>query len=138
MDANKIVEKMSVSDWLKGSDIAGQEVPVTVESVEEKTQTRDGVEIPQLVLHFVEEVKQVGLNMGNANIMIGLFGGDTDDWVGKSITLYTVMANKPGGGGQVPGIRVKSSTANPSASTVGAPTDEPPIQEAPPEDSEPY
>ncbi|MEK0326192.1 MAG: hypothetical protein QQN63_10870 [Nitrosopumilus sp.] len=123
MDANAVVKEMSQSDWLKGKDIEGKEVTVTIKEVEQKMQERDGKQIPQLVLHFEEDVKQLGLNMGNANIMIQMFGGDTDDWVSQKITLFTVMVNKPGSGDQVPGIRIKAPGTTE--------TQEAPLEEAP-------
>lgn len=102
------------SNWLKASDIgddAAEQRVLTIKSVEEGMQKdKDGFEKPQLVLHFKEVEKQFGLNVTNTKAVIAALGDETDDWVGRKITLFTTYVNDPGGN-SVLSIRIKQKAA---------------------------
>lgn len=108
MDAQPIRNKMSKSNFLKGTDIgSNREVPVTVSKVElSENKGRDGSATPQFVLHFEGKEKKLGLNVGNTDTMIMTFGPETDEWVGKEITLFTVQTQNAQGQPTL-GIRIK-------------------------------
>lgn len=113
------------SNWLKASDIgddAAEQRVLTIKSVEEGMQKdKDGFEKPQLVLHFKEVEKQFGLNVTNTKAVIAALGDETDDWVGRKITLFTTYVNDPGGN-SVLSIRIKQKAAGaktaPAADTI--------------------
>lgn len=109
-NATEIRNQMSQSNFLKGADIgAGKEVQVLISQVEQGEQKqKDGKVTPQLMLHFQGKDKKLGLNVGNLDTMIALFGSETDTWVGKKVNLFTVPTQTPGGQPAL-GIRIKSS-----------------------------
>ncbi len=96
---------VSESSWLKTDDLQGKTIPLQIGGVgthifnegkeDEKT---------QIVLSFNGKEKKLGLNVTNARTVAGLYGNDTDAWVGKEIKLYptTVEYNSK----VVPCIRV--------------------------------
>ena len=75
------------SKYLKTEDLKGRDVLVTIESVEQVT-------LPQgqgrkLVATFRGKEKGWIVNKTNANTIANVLGStDTDDWIGKQITLY--------------------------------------------------
>lgn len=75
------------SNYLKADDLQGKSVTVVIQKVEieEIGQGRDKESKP--VLYFRGKDKGVVLNKTNANTITKLYGGETDDWVGKAITL---------------------------------------------------
>jgi len=106
-DVKEILKQQSTSPFLKGTDIEGVEVLVTVSKVELGKQERSGKEVPQLILHFEGKEKKLGLNSTNTKIMAKYFGYDDEEWVGKQIVLYTIETNNPTTGELGPGIRIK-------------------------------
>jgi hypothetical protein len=56
-------------------------------------------------LHFQGKEKGMVLNKTNANKIAEMFGDDTDQWSGESITLYEAMVDFKGQ--TVPAIRVR-------------------------------
>ena len=115
------------SNWLKASDIgddAAEQKILTIKQVVEGVQKdKDGFGKPQLVLHFEETEKQLGLNVTNTKAVIAALGDETDDWVGGKITLFTTYVNDPGGN-SVLSIRIKQKAAGAKAATAPAITDE--------------
>lgn len=84
----------SSSTFLKPADIGAAKPVVTIESVElSEKDFNDGKGLrKQLVLKFVGKDKQLGLNKVNAEKIAELIGSpETDDWIGKSIKLFTEM-----------------------------------------------
>lgn len=75
------------SNFLKADDLGGKSVTVVIQKVEmeEIGQGRDKETKP--VLYFRGKEKGVVLNKTNANTITKLYGGETDDWIGKAITL---------------------------------------------------
>lgn len=80
---------MKVSDiyggnWLKAEHLQGQEIAVTITAVEiGEIQGKR-----QIVLSFEGKEKKLGLNVGNANTIAGIYGDEIANWQGKSITLF--------------------------------------------------
>lgn len=111
MDAISIKDQMSNSKFLKGTDIgAGKETKVTISDIEQGEQDRDGKKIPQLMLHFKDKEKKLGLNVGNLETMISMYGSETDGWMGKEIILFTVPVSTPQGQPTL-GIRIRGAEA---------------------------
>lgn len=107
MDANQIINEMSTSPFLKGSDIGeGKQLKVIISKVELKEQERDGKKTKQLVLSFNGSEKILGLNLGNTKIIMTNLGGETDNWIGKELILYTEKTQTPDGTPAL-GVRVR-------------------------------
>jgi hypothetical protein len=100
------IDKMFESKWLKAADVdemtdeSGTAV-VTIDRVE-MAEVGDGNK-PIMYLRGVK-VPMV-LNKTNANTLGTLLGKDTDDWIGKSVGLFTTEVDFQGS--QVLSIRVR-------------------------------
>jgi hypothetical protein len=74
--------------------------PVKVEEEGKPTKSK-------AVITFKERDRPWLLNKTNAMCLAGMFGPDTDQWIGKRVTLLAVMVQV--GKGREPGIRIKGS-----------------------------
>lgn len=50
----------------------------------------------QIMLSFEESDKQLGLNKTNAKAITGLYGDDTDDWIGEQVVLFPARVDFQG------------------------------------------
>lgn len=72
--------------WLKGDDLEeGERTIVTIKSAEEQT-FQDGKKQP--VLEFLELDQKLSLNKTRVKKCVELLGTDTEEWIGKRISLY--------------------------------------------------
>lgn len=85
MDANAVF----TSKYLKAADLQGHQPIVTLAGVQMETLGigEDAKECP--VLSFAGKDKGLVCNKTNWNTLIGLFGSDTDAWMGKKVKLLT-------------------------------------------------
>ena len=102
------LSEMFPSNLLKSQDLldAGGEMVLTIAKVEMKTFNRDDGSKDTKPLIYFEEDKQMACNKTNANIIAEMHGDDTDEWIGKSVTL--VVKDVEFQGKTVMGIRVKN------------------------------
>lgn len=96
---------MKVTDYLGGNYLSaphlrGHRLEVTIREVE--ATTIGGVD--KLVVYFHGKQKGLVLNKSNLKTLVGIFGEETADWLGKSIELFTVKTEYQGD--SVEGIRV--------------------------------
>ena len=89
------------SKWLKAGDVTAETVLTVRSVVMEKVGDGD-----KPVLHFNEMTKGMVLNVTNGKVLQELYGGDTDFWIGKKVTLYSAMVDAYGE--MVPAIRLKA------------------------------
>lgn len=90
------------SKWLKAADLMGKEITVTIASVRMEDV---GDEATKPVVYFQNKERGLVLNKTNANNISILYGPDTDNWVGKPITLYPAWVDFQGR--SVEAIRVR-------------------------------
>lgn len=84
------LDELYPSRWLKAADIKGRQVTVTIE----KIVIEDLGDESKPVAYFVGRDKGVVLNVTNARTIADIVGSNnTDDWVGKKITLFTQKVN---------------------------------------------
>ena len=109
---------MFPSRYLKASDFE-EESSLTIASVEMQTfKTRDGAEEIKPVVSFKGEEKGLVLNKTNSKLIAkALKSDDTDDWVGKAVTLYA--ADVEFGGDVVDAIRVRGRAPRPNEVSGG-------------------
>lgn len=95
------------STFLKHEDLEGQDWVVTIKGVTmDKIKSQDGKEKDKFILHF-NECKSLVLNKTNMTTLIKLFHtNESEDWVGKKITLY-VKDDVEFGGELVSAIRIR-------------------------------
>jgi hypothetical protein len=124
-------------DTLKAADLKGAEPTVTIASVEMKKFDNGN----KLVIGFQGKKKTLVANKTNANRIAFAYGTNTDNWIGKEITLYTDLVDFQGS--TVEAIRVKArkpAQAAPQRQSVAAAVgfdDAPPSNEMP-DDSIPF
>lgn len=100
----------SESKFLKHQELEGQDWVVTIDRVErQELKNRDNNEIEKkFILFFKELEKGMILNATNMGILNGLFKSDeSDDWVGKRVTLYT-KDDIEMGGKIMSGLRIRA------------------------------
>jgi hypothetical protein len=96
------------SKYLKAVEFKGRDATLTVTSVSlEKLAAEDGSVKEKGIVTFKETKKALVLNRTNAQCLIALWGYETDQWVGKRVTLFpaTVQAF----GAEELAIRVRGS-----------------------------
>ena len=100
------VDTMFPSRFLKAGDLAGQNLTLCISSLSfDEFDRDDGGKEQRPVLWFTKADKGFVLNKTNANMIASLHGRETDDWVGKLITLGT--ENVSFRGNIAPAIRVR-------------------------------
>lgn len=116
------ISELTVSKYLKKEDVSPP-VIVTISGLTHENLAKDG-EAPEMkyILQFSENLKPMVLNLTNGKLIAIVTGQeDTDNWVGKQITLW----NDPTvsfGDKMTGGIRVQL----PQAAAVAAPMSENP------------
>ena len=75
------------SKYLKAEDLKGEHVTFTIE--EFNTEEVGSEEGSKPVISFVNTLKKMVLNKTNAETIAKLYGGETDQWPGKKLILYS-------------------------------------------------
>ena len=85
-------EYLSAKDYDEGDNLV-----LTIRSVTQKEfEDRDtGEQVKKHVLHFNERNPGLVLNKSNGRTLIGLYGNDSDAWIGKAIGI--LVASSPVG-----------------------------------------
>lgn len=108
MDYRAMFDRDYVGAW----DLNGREVTVTICKVEAATLTgQGGRKTRKPVIHFEGKDKGLALNKTNGKIIANMYGPDTAQWLGKSITIYPTQTEM--GGETVDCIRVRPRVPQP-------------------------
>jgi hypothetical protein len=100
------LSEVFAGDHLKSEDLAEGDLPLTIKKVETKEFEKDGGgKEMKLIIHFRETEKTLVSNKTNANTIANLYTDETDNWVGKRITLYATEVEFQGK--TMLGIRVR-------------------------------
>lgn len=86
MDVRQLFDK----EYLYAYDLQGKDVTVVIESIKGGTLVGTGGKSNKKpVVRFKGKEKALALNITNARVIAGLYGGfDADSWIGKAVTLY--------------------------------------------------
>lgn len=77
------------SRFIKAGEMNGKPVTMTIRTVYlDHLEGEDGREKPQAVVGFDEIKRELALNKTNAQCLLAMWGPDTDEWIGKRVTLY--------------------------------------------------
>jgi hypothetical protein len=100
--------EMFPSNLLKAADVsnAGGEMPLTISKIEMKEFDGDNGSKERKAIIFFANDKQMVCNKTNGKTLGEMFGNETDDWIGKSITL--IVQNVDFAGKSTPAIRIKN------------------------------
>ena len=75
--------------FIKAGEMTDKPVTLKIKSVVlDAIEAEDGTEKMQAVVNFVEIKRQWALNKTNAQCLVAMWGHDSDDWVGKRVTLF--------------------------------------------------
>lgn len=124
------------SKYLKADDLGDKSIVVVIDRVEMETlgQGRDKETKP--VVFFKGKEKGLVLNKTNANTISKLYGGETDEWEGKPITIMAREVEMQGD--MVMAIRVSLQKPVPKKQgTAPAAAQEPSEEEGAPVSQEP-
>ena len=118
MDANEL---FNGSKFLKSEDVeasTGGELTLTISKIERKEYEDNGKKEVKGVLSFLEDERQLSLNVTNTNVLIGMYGASGIDkaWIGKKVTLY-VDPNVSFSGKIVKGLRIRNINSKELAAT---------------------
>ncbi len=92
--------------FIKKEDLAAGPQRFTIQRVSKTTFEAKNGQPAEEVLQLELDERQFSLNKTNLKILIGAYGRNTGDWVGKTIVLY-VDANVMFSGRLVGGVRVQ-------------------------------
>jgi hypothetical protein len=101
MDVNKIYP----SNYMKATDLNGQDIQVVISSITME-QMGDGEQKP--IVYFQNMEKGVVLNKTNATNIAGQYGPETDNWIGRPVTLYSTWVDFQGR--SVEAIRIRGAS----------------------------
>lgn len=114
------IEEAFPSKYLKAADLKGNKITVKMDRVEAETVGDDS----KVILYFQGKDKGLVLNVTNKNMIVDLYGPETDDWIGQPIVLYEAMVQYQSK--MVPAIRVSGpprAMMRPAAAVNRAPSD---------------
>jgi hypothetical protein len=72
------------------------------------------------VVRFAKAEKAFVANTTNCELIENMYGGDTDGWIGKLITLYQGDVRNPKGSGTIKGIKVRPKPPSGKAEPIAA------------------
>lgn len=111
---------MMDSDWLRYHDLQGREPTVTIVRVVGGTITGNGgKKNKKPVLYFAGKDKPLAINATIGKTIEAMYGPNTEEWIGKRITLYTSTTEM--GGETVSCIRVRPRAPAAEQRPVGRP-----------------
>lgn len=112
--------------WVRAWDLGGKELTVKIERVEagvlENAKAKKKDRAP--IVWFKGAKKPLALNRTNSKTIAAMFGNNTDDWIGKSVTIYPTTTSF--GNDTVDCIRVRPRV--PTAKPSDMPNPEPPAE----------
>jgi hypothetical protein len=92
------------SNYLKAGDLEGDTV-FTIDHVAMEELGQGKQKETKAVVYFRETDKGLVVNVTNKNTIVGLYGADTDGWIGQTLTLFATEVEFAGE--QVLAIRVR-------------------------------
>lgn len=90
---------MTDREYMYAFDLNGRDVTVTIERVV-AGELNNGTKKNKKPLAYFKESKSgkpLALNATNCKTIAGMYGPDTDDWIGKRVTLFPTTTNSPEG-----------------------------------------
>lgn len=89
-------ELLHQSDYIKAVDFGGKDVTVEIQEVNlEVLEDTKGVKKKKGTISLVRPAdKKWVLNVTNLRCLIAMFGKETDDWIGKRVTLFPAPNDK--------------------------------------------
>ena len=102
------------NDWLKADDLDGQDVTLVIKDLQLEELGANNERKP--VAYFQGTDKKMAVNVTNGKTVKSLYGGDSDGWIGKAITLFPAEVSF--GADTVMGIRIRPQVPEQAPSPV--------------------
>ncbi len=108
--------------FLRAADLEGKTLTFTIKNVD-TGELPDGKQ--QLIVEFRETESKLGLNKTNKNVLVDLYGDETDEWIGKKVSLYPTRVDFQGK--RVDAIRIEDRKPEQKSGPGAAADDNDPI-----------
>lgn len=99
------------SNWLAKEDIETPTV-ATIKAIDSVMMKENGKDKKKGFAEFDGDLKNMILNVTNWTTLEMLYGGESDDWVGKKIEIYVDPSVRDQFGKVVGGLRLRAPSAN--------------------------
>jgi hypothetical protein len=107
------------SRFLKSAEFKGRDVTLTIASIKlEELAVDGGGTKAKGIVGFAETPKLLVLNRTNSECLKGMWGRETDQWLGKRVTLFPAPFSDSFTGEQSTAIRVRGSPDIAKSTTV--------------------
>lgn len=89
------IDLLFPSRYLKGADLRGKDVTVTIETIEPRHELArtDNTKEHKPLMRFRGAEKGMVLNKTNAKTIASIYGNEVLAWVGKPVTLYCAQVS---------------------------------------------
>lgn len=81
-------DKLFPGRFIKAGEFNGKAVTLTISAVDLEDLPSDKGDQSKGIVSFVESKRKWVLNRTNGECLKAMFGRNTDDWIGKRVTLY--------------------------------------------------
>ena len=115
------MRKQFPSKWLSADDLGNREFTMTIRDVKVENMSPQEGQDNKPVIYFENAKKGLSLNVTNNQTLMGAFGPESDDWVGKEVTLYAVDTRFKGKATR--GVRVRLPAQAPATEQFDPPAD---------------
>lgn len=88
------MSKVFPSRFLKAADLQGRDCRVVIGQVTMEVVGDEAKAKP--ILYFQGREKCLGLNVTNRDMIMSMYGPNSDDWIGKSVTLFPTKVEMKG------------------------------------------
>lgn len=113
------VNELFKGKFLNAKDLDDEDMIVTIKRIVEEEVGQGDQKEDKWIVYFKGMEKGLVLNKTNANTLASLLGDETDDWIGKQVTLCVMDVEFKGK--MMPGLRFKSRLPKPKAEKVAKP-----------------
>lgn len=117
------ISRLFPSKYVKSADLNGKTVTLTIAKLVIEEMGHGAEKERKPVLYFQKATKGLVLNRTNAMTVVALYGDESDDWVGKRISIYPTRIRAFGAMQET--IRIREEIpAEPRPTTVAAEVEE--------------
>lgn len=107
------------SRFLKSAELKGKDTTFTITGIQlEELEDENGKKKTKGIVSFKETPKLLVINRTNSDCIKGMFGRETDNWIGKRVTLYPAPFFDNFTKEHTTAIRVKGSPDIKEATTI--------------------
>ncbi len=87
-EGKTVYRSMFDRKYLASFDLGGEDRTVTIESVKPDTLKNANGQQKKIILRLEGQERPMVCNRTNADTICGMYGKNTNEWIGKQITIY--------------------------------------------------